>query len=244
MAVFQVPQGMGYALIGNLPPVYGIYSSFFPPLTYVFMGPARHTSIGTAAIVSGLMTSEIVMYVNNTLSKKAREAAMMGNSTQLMTQLGELRGIDVAVMITFVIGLYMILLGIFQLGFISNYLSQELISGFIAAAAILTLFSQMRFLLGINLSYFSGKFSFIRTLIELFERITEVNFYTLSMTSICVCILLSYKYCIEAKIQRRFNFNFPFPIELTVVIIGTIISSYFDIEHKFDIKTMGTIPKG
>lgn len=232
---------MGYALIANLPPVYGIYSSFFPPLIYIFLGCAHHTSVGTYAIVSGLMTGDIVTQVSRDLNK---DSVMPTNSSDVITHINDIQGIDIAIMISFIIGIYMLAIGIFQLGFISNYLSQELISGFITAAAILTLWSQVRYLLGINLSQFSGPLNFVHSVIEVFERITEVNFVTLGISIACITVLIVVKYYVDPLIRRRFNLNFPLPIDLVLVIIGTMLSSCLEIERKYKVKNIGTIPKG
>lgn len=46
VAIMHIPQGMAYALLGNLPPVVGIYMAFFPVFVYFFFGTSKHVSIG------------------------------------------------------------------------------------------------------------------------------------------------------------------------------------------------------
>ena len=59
VGVMHVPQGMGYALLAHLPPIYGLYTSFFPVIVYCFFTTSRHTSFGTYALIA-LMLGVIV----------------------------------------------------------------------------------------------------------------------------------------------------------------------------------------
>lgn len=54
VAIMHIPQGMAYALLGNLTPVVGIYMAFFPVLVYVFLGTSRHVSMGKIKLKSFL----------------------------------------------------------------------------------------------------------------------------------------------------------------------------------------------
>lgn len=49
VAIMHIPQGMAYALLGNLPPVVGIYMAFFPVLAYFFFGTSKHVSMGMSS---------------------------------------------------------------------------------------------------------------------------------------------------------------------------------------------------
>lgn len=52
VAVFQVPQSMGYCLIAHVPPVHGLYTAFFPPLIYAIFGTSRHSAVGKLYFIS------------------------------------------------------------------------------------------------------------------------------------------------------------------------------------------------
>lgn len=60
VAVMHIPQGMGYALLGNLPPVVGIYMAFFPVLMYIIFGTSRHNSMGMTDTVVELMIHYLI----------------------------------------------------------------------------------------------------------------------------------------------------------------------------------------
>lgn len=64
VAVMHIPQGMGYALLANVPPIVGIYMAFFPVLVYFVLGTSRHNSMGTFAVVT-IMTGKIVLKHSN-----------------------------------------------------------------------------------------------------------------------------------------------------------------------------------
>lgn len=59
VGIMNIPQGMGYALLASLPPVGGLYISFFPLIVYAIFGTSRHLAIGSIAIVS-LLTGSVV----------------------------------------------------------------------------------------------------------------------------------------------------------------------------------------
>ena len=103
---------MGYCLIANVPPVYGLYSSFFPALMYSFLGTSRHSSVGPFAIVTGVMTGNVIHKVQEELKQQTDITAS---------------NIEIALMVAFVLGVMLTLGGICRLGFISNYLSEQLI---------------------------------------------------------------------------------------------------------------------
>lgn len=67
----HIPQGMGYALLGNLPPVVGIYMAFFPILMYVIFGTSRHNSMGNECIMKSLLTLQVkILIVNRNVCRR------------------------------------------------------------------------------------------------------------------------------------------------------------------------------
>jgi SulP family sulfate permease len=130
VTVMLVPQSLAYAMLANLPPQAGLYASIFPLLAYALFGTSRTLAVGPVAIVS-LMTAAAIGQLN--LPSAADYAAA-------------------ALVLALLSGLFLLVLGILRLGFLANFLSHPVISGFITASGILIALSQVRHILGIQAS--------------------------------------------------------------------------------------------
>ncbi|CAG2100288.1 unnamed protein product [Medioppia subpectinata] len=235
ICVFQVPQSMGYSLLAKVSPVYGLYSSFFPALIYSFMGSSRHSAIGTFAIVS-LMTGTIISEMHETNANPL----VNQTNTDPSTQQRQYSNIQMASMIALLIGIYQLLFGIFRMGFISVYMSEQLISSFITASSFYVLTSQIGYMSGLHLESRSGPLSLFYTYKEFFTSLWKANTTSMFVSLICIIILLFFKLYLNNKIKQWTKLNIPFPIEL-VLVVGTTFMTYF---FKLDIETVGKIVTG
>jgi SulP family sulfate permease len=123
-----IPQSLAYALLAGLPPEVGLYASILPLLAYAIFGTSRALAVGPVAVVS-LMTAAAIGRLG--LESAAEYAAA-------------------AVVLAFLSGLVLIVMGVLRLGFLANFLSHPVISGFITASGILIATSQLRSILGID----------------------------------------------------------------------------------------------
>ena len=151
--------------------------------------------------------------------------------------------IRIAVAVSFLIGFYQLLFGIMQMGFISVYLSEQLVSGFTTAASLYVFTSQLPFLFGVHLPHRSGPLALLYAYSDLFAHLDEASLLTISISVTCCIILLIFKTYVNHKIKDRFNIDIPFPIELILVIIGTTASYFLSLETKH-VAIVGTIPSG
>ncbi|HAT31043.1 MAG TPA: sodium-independent anion transporter [Janthinobacterium sp.] len=126
VAMMMIPQGMAYALVAGLPPVVGIYSSILPPIAYALFGSSMTQSVGPMAIVS-LMTA-------------AALAPLAAPGSALYVVL--------AGQLAFIGGVALLLCGLLRLGFMANFLSRPVISGFSNGAALVIMVGQVPTLLG------------------------------------------------------------------------------------------------
>jgi SulP family sulfate permease len=129
VGVMLIPQGMAYAMIAGLPPIHGLYASTIPIILYALLGTSRQLAVGPVAMISLLTAAGI--------------GAMNPENPEVYLLL--------AVTLAFMVGAIQLLMGLFRLGFLVNFLSHPVISGFTSAAAIIIGLSQLKHLLGIKL---------------------------------------------------------------------------------------------
>ena len=207
VGIVIIPQGMAYALIAGLPPVYGLYASLLPVLVYVFLGTSRQVAIGPVALDSLLVA--------------------VGLGTLAIS--GVANYIAMAIFLTFLVGAIQFLLGVLRMGFLVNFLSRPVISGFTSAAAVIIIFSQLKHLLGIDIDS-SGPIHHI--LLNTFHKITETNPYDLSIGILGILTLLALK-----KWDKRI------PNILLIVVLSILGVYFFGMEAK-GIEIVGEIPDG
>ncbi|OQV19503.1 putative Sulfate transporter [Hypsibius exemplaris] len=132
--IMSIPSGMAYSLLASMPAIYGLYTSFFPSLTYSIMASSKHVSIGVFAIVS-IMTGKVVQQYalpNHAVSVLTAANISIASSTKDVesdvTSHLESR-IEVMICVTLAVGIWQVLMGTFGLGYMSVYLSDQLVTG-------------------------------------------------------------------------------------------------------------------
>ena len=128
VTLMLIPQSLAYASLAGLPPQVGLYASMAPLLFYAAFGSSRVLAVGPVAVVS-LMT-----------------AAAIGDLAQAGSPAYGLLAITLA----FISGAMLLLMGLLRLGFLANFLSHPVISGFITASALLIAVGQLKVILGIQ----------------------------------------------------------------------------------------------
>ncbi|MEM6722971.1 MAG: solute carrier family 26 protein [Bacteroidota bacterium] len=128
VAIMLVPQGMAYAMLAGLPPIYGLYAGLVPLFIYPFFGTSPQLSVGPVALVSILVLAGL-----NELATPGSQAF-----------------IDLAILTGLLAGGIQLLLGILRLGFLVKFLSHAVLSGFTSAAALIIAVSQLKYLFGIE----------------------------------------------------------------------------------------------
>jgi SulP family sulfate permease len=128
VTIMLVPQSLAYAMLAGLPPQVGLYASILPLLAYAVFGTSRALAVGPVAVVS-LMTAAAVGQV-----------AAPGSAEYLTA----------AITLAFLSGLVLLAMSVLRLGFMANFLSHPVISGFITASGLLIATSQVKHILGIK----------------------------------------------------------------------------------------------
>ena len=207
VGIVLVPQAMAYAMIAGLPPVYGLYAAIFPLLVYMFLGTSKNLAIGPVAMDSLLV------------------AAGLG----ALAITGIENYIAMAIFLAFMVGAIQLFLGICRMGFLVNFLSKPVISGFTSAAALIIIFSQLKHLLGTEIER-SSKFH--QLMLNAFEKISDTNPVDFAIGFVGILLIVGFK-----KWSKKF------PSILLVVILG-ILAVYFLKLEQFGVKIVGAIPTG
>lgn len=168
VGIMLIPQGMAYALIAGLPPVYGLYASIVPQLIYAFFGTSRQLSVAPVAMDSLLVAAGV-----SVLALEGTEAY-----------------IGFAILLAFFMGAFQVSLGVMKLGFITNLLSKPVISGFTSAAALIIGISQLKYLMGVELIK-SNKIHII--LWDAIGKIDQTHLITLLMGVIGIVLIKTVK---------------------------------------------------
>ncbi|XP_067437773.1 prestin [Thunnus thynnus] len=238
--VVQLPQGLAYAMLAAVPPVYGLYSSFYPVLLYTFFGTSRHISIGTFAVISLMIGGVAVREAPDSMFFML-PANGSNMSAILDVEARDARRVQVAVMLTTMVGIIQIVLGLLRFGFVAIYLTEPLVRGFTTAAAVHVVVSQLKYLLGVKTQRFSGPLSAIYSVKAVLSDITSTNITTLILGLVCLVFLYVIK-----DLNERFKKKLPIPIpgEIIVVIVSTGVSFGLSLSDNYKVDVVGNIPTG
>lgn len=206
-AVMLVPQGMAYAMLAGLPPVVGLYASVVPLLVYAIFGTSRQLAVGPVAMVSLLVASGV------------------GG----LARSGTAQYLAYAVQLAFMVGVLQLGMGLARLGFLTNFLSHPVLSGFTSAAAIIIGVSQLGHFFGVKLP---SSHYLHESVLALAARLDQTHLITLLIGVVSVAILFASK-----RIDKRF------PGALVVVVLATLVVWALDLSNR-GVRIVGSIPSG
>ncbi|MCV6592839.1 MAG: solute carrier family 26 protein [Silicimonas sp.] len=177
VAIMLVPQGMAYALLAGLPAEVGLYASIVPLIFYGLLGSSRALAVGPVAIVSLMVASTL------------GELAESGSAHYLAG----------AVMLAFLSGAILLGMGFARVGFLVNFLSHPVISGFSSAAALIIGFSQLKHLLGFDIP---RSHLITETIAHALSHISQLNITTFVIAGLSLLILLAFKSRVAGALQN------------------------------------------
>uniref|UniRef100_A0A669NZZ5 Solute carrier family 26 member 5 n=1 Tax=Phasianus colchicus TaxID=9054 RepID=A0A669NZZ5_PHACC len=238
--VMQLPQGLAYALLAAVPPVFGLYSSFYPVFLYTFFGTSKHISIGTFAVISMMVGGVAVRQVPDEVISVGYNSTNTTDASDYYSLRDDKR-VQVAVTLAFLSGIIQLCLGFLRFGFVAIYLTEPLVRGFTTAAAVHVFTSQLKYLLGVKTSRYSGPLSVVYSLAAVFSKITTTNIAALIVGLTCIVLLLIGK---EINLRFKKKLPVPIPMEIIVVIIGTGVSAGMNLTESYGVDVVGKIPQG
>ena len=207
VSIILIPQGIAYALIAGLPPIYGLYCALVPQLMYAIFGSSRQVAIGPVA-----MDSLIVATGVSTL-------ALAGSESY----------ISIAILLALMVGVIQFVMGAFSLGFVVNFLSKPVITGFTSAVAFTIGLNQFRNLFGVDFIQ-SDQIQII--LEDIWLQISSFNKHTTTIGIISIVIIIIFR-----KINKKI------PNALIVVVLGIVIMKYFGANFS-DVAIVKGVPSG
>ena len=222
VTIMLIPQSLAYALLAGLPPEVGLYASVLPLVAYAIFGTSTALAVGPVAVIS-LMTAAAV----------GRIAAE-----------GTADYASAAVLLAMLSGLILLVMGLFRLGFIANFLSHPVISGFITASGIIIATSQLGGLLGIPTSGHAMP----ELVMSIVETIGMVNWNTVAVGAVALALLLWIRLDLKNWLKRFGLGTGPANIivragPVLVVFLTMAWSDLFDLGAK-GVALVGQVPPG
>ncbi|XP_069440929.1 solute carrier family 26 member 10-like isoform X4 [Ovis canadensis] len=190
VGIVHVPQGMAFALLTSVPPVFGLYTSFFPVLIYTLLGTGRHLSTGTFAVLSLMTGSAVERLVPEPLS-------------------GNLSGIEREQLDAQRLGMFAL-----QLGVLATFLSEPVVKALTSGAALHVLVSQLPSLLGVPLPRQIGCFALFKTLAAVLTALPSSSPAELTISALSLALLVPVKelnvllasvLCFTSSLDTRYN---------------------------------------
>jgi SulP family sulfate permease len=209
VTIMLIPQSLAYALLAGLPPQVGLYASILPLVLYSLFGSSSNLSVGPMAIIA-LMTAAAL----SPLFESGSEAYITG-----------------AVILALLSGLMLIAMGCLRLGFLANFLSHPVISGFISASALVIIASQVKHLLGISAS----GHNLLELIVSMAPNLTDANLLSMLTGSGVLVFLLLARWLLP---------GLPGKIAPIVAVSVTVFLTWWLGLDDRGLAVVGTIPSG
>jgi len=207
VGIMLIPQGIAYAMIAGLPPIYGLYTAMIPQFIYAFFGTSRQLAVGPVAMDSLIVASGV----------------------GAIAAVGSEHFITLAILLALLMGIMQLAFGVFRLGFLVNFLSKPVISGFTSAAALIIGLNQLKHVFGVNMQR-NNQLQYI--ILDAFSQLKFINWLTFAIGIGSILLLVIFK-----KYAKKL------PGALIVVVLGILVVKYFNL-NDYGVKIVGEIPKG
>lgn len=222
VTIMLIPQSLAYAMLAGLPPETGLYASMLPVLGYALLGSSPVLAVGPVAVIS-LMTASALADVGVRHDVSAAEAAAL---------------------LALLSGAMLVLLGVLRMGWIANFLSHSVISGFVSATAVLIALGQLRHLLGVE----AGGSTLVDLLPSLLARAGSVHGWTLVVGGAALALLVFSRTHLPALLRRvGFTPSAALVIQRSVpviVVLGSILAVMLAGLEARGVAVVGPVPGG
>ncbi|VDK42037.1 unnamed protein product [Anisakis simplex] len=273
VGIMHVPQGIAYAILQGVDPVYGLYSSFFPVLFYMVFGTSHHVSIGSFAIISlmtGTSRAEILETIHDEYlhdeGHYLEQVAQLGYTSVDLRNITDyvpfhlkgVSGIQVVTVITLCVGFVhvssslkkylQLLMALLRVEFVTSYLSDQLVSGFSTGASVHVIIVQLDKIFQVPVDFVdvqsvNGPGGMLMQLVSVLSKVGDMNVVTFLLSMCAFIFLYIGKDCINPLFRKKFK-CVPLPFELMLVTLATVVSYIFAFEQRYQMKVVGVVPVG
>lgn len=206
-AAVVIPQAMAYAAIAGLPLEVGLYTSLIPLVVYAVLGTSRALSVTTSSTIA-IMAASIL----NQVASGGGPAALLSASATL----------------SFLVGAFLLLAGLFRLGVVANLISAPVLTGFKAGVGLVIIFNQLPKILGIHIT----KAGFFQDIWSIVTHLPHTSVPTLILGVVMLALMLGLK-----------HFAPRLPAALVTVAVGIAASALFGLD-KAGVSVVGTLQGG
>ena len=206
-AAVVLPKAMAYATVAGLPVAVGLYTAFIPMAVYALLGSSRVLSVSSTATLAILTATQLGLVVPD------------GDAAKLVTATATLAAL---------VGAMLLLARLLRLGFVANFISTPVLTGFKAGIGLVIVLDQAPKLIGVHIA----KHGFFADVLSLAQHVPETSMITLAVAVATFVVLIA---------MERLWPHSPAPL---VVVGGSIAASWFFGLHAAGVSTVGLIPQG
>uniref|UniRef100_A0A8W4FMF2 Solute carrier family 26 member 10 n=1 Tax=Sus scrofa TaxID=9823 RepID=A0A8W4FMF2_PIG len=232
VGIVHVPQGMAFALLTSVPPVFGLYTSFFPVLIYTLLGTGRHLSTGTFAVLSLMTGSAVERLVPEPLER---------NLSAIEREQLDAQRVGAAAAMAFGSGALMLGMFALQLGVLATFLSEPVVKALTSGAALHVLVSQLPSLLGLPLPRQIGCFALFKTLAAVLTELPRSSPAELTISALSLALLVPVK---ELNVRFRDRLPTPIPGEIVMVLLASVLCFTSSLDTRYNVQIVGLLPGG
>lgn len=223
-AILLIPQALAYSLLAGLPPEVGLYASVLPPIIYAFTGTSRALAVGPVAVAAVMVAAALVPYADGDPDKYLTGALILSALT----------------------GLIMLAMGFLRLGWLTNFISHPVLTGFTTGAAIFIVGTQLAALTGISVP---NGVSFTVLIQTLSDNLHTYNLAAAIFGVAAVILLILARQPLVSALTKVGMTQQSAAIAgrtapLLVVVAAIFIAWLMDANTRFDIAVVGLVPQG
>ncbi|XP_049850528.1 uncharacterized protein LOC126322730 [Schistocerca gregaria] len=208
VSAILIPQALAYSMLAGVEPISGLYTGFFPLLMYCLMGTSKQLSMGPDALATLLLGTTLPKF----------DAAPE----------------ELFPLLSFTLGLFLLLFGIIRVGFLDNVLSKPLLCGFVNAVALTILIEQMDVFFGMRFEVHGW-----RKILAWWQERAKINWVVFMLGVGFVCLMNVIK-----LLRRRYRLFKYMAETLIVMLLALILTHYLDLDKKYGVDVLGNIGRG